>query len=413
MDELAVCALLERIANEEGPPSRVSIGRACSRGRRRIRLRRVYLPTAAAPVAAAVAVGLIAALSAGVHSGRAPHHSAASVRPIIAPTQFNPLVPYASFGWLPAGYSVQGLANQTNQMSSQLGLTASSRSSQLSLSVFPAGQCRVGGPVTIRAARGKAKMKGMHVRTHYPAALNCRPLGGGLPLTGRAPDVNGQRAYWAAAGFTALAWEYGRHAWALLGYQPGICASCQNAPIKYVTRAPAGAPAMLREVASRVRYGVSSTVVYGFAIRGLPRSWREGRSGSSYGVAAIDGRLVNVGWVAGPAADPTALGIYVSPADIPGSIGSCKYVEGQSRYVTVDGARAIQRTIAEAGKHWQSLCAADVRGVQVLILLDLANPNTDDTPLPGSAEVGSVLTVFNHLRLFGPHVADWTTRPVD
>jgi hypothetical protein len=412
MDEIAVRDLLERVATEEAPPSRVSVGLARRRGRRRIRLRRVYLPSAAAPVAAAVAVGLIAALSAGVHSGRLTHHASAPVRPIIAPAQFNPLVPYALFGWLPAGYSVQGLANQTNQMSSQLGLTASSRSGQLSLSVYPAGQCRVGGPITIRARRGKLKMNGMHVRTHYPAALNCRSLGGGLPLTGRAPDVNGQHAYWAAAGFTALAWEYGRDAWALLGYQPGICASCQNAPIKHFTRAPTGTPAMLRKVASRVRYGVSSTVGYGFTIRQLPAAWREGRPDSSYNVASISGRLVNVGWVAGPAADPTALGIYVSPAGIPGSIGSCNYVEGQSRYVTVDGARAIERTIDEPGKHWQSLCASDVRGVQVLILLDLANPNTSDTPLPGSAEVGSVLTVFSHLRLFGADVADWPASPL-
>jgi hypothetical protein len=431
MDETAVRDLLERLASDEPPPSNVSIPLARRTGRRRVRLRHVYLPTAAAPIAAAVAVGLIASLSAGVHGGRSPHYVPPTTKLINAPRHFNPLLPYARFGWLPHGYSVKGLANETTQSSTQLGLNASSRrGAQLSLNLYPAGQCRLTGPFTLERkklgaaaaatrSRSRFSTRPRLVETHYKYGLNCgADVGGALPLAGRVPDVNGRPAYRTAGAYGNVVWEYGRRAWAILSFSPPICVRCRSPKpdLSALRQAQPSAAtlAMLHKVASRMRYGVHSTVVYGFTISHLPGAWRAGRAGSpvnfpTYSVASLNGREANVGWDAGPAADPSALLISIAPGA--GSY-ACNFVVGQSQYVTLDGARAVLRTIDYPGKHVQTLCARDIRGVQLNLSLDLGIPTTKDTPLPDARAVGNLLTVFRHLRLLGPDLAHWVANPL-
>ena len=85
----------------------------------------------------------------------------------------------------------------------------------------------------------------------------------------------------------------------------------------------------------------------------------------------------------------------------------CKVYAGQTSYVTVDGVRMLLRTIDEPGKHVQTLCAQNFRGVAVSVSLDRSVPGTNDRSLPGAAKVGGVFAVFAHLHLFGPDVADW------
>jgi hypothetical protein len=433
MDETAVRDLLERFASEDAPPSNVSVTLARRTGRRRVRIRRVYLPTAAAPVAAVVAVALIASLSAGVHGGHLSHHLSAPSHLIKAPTRFDPLVPYAKFGWLPKGYSVKGLANETMQSSTQLDLNASWRSAQLSFTAYAAGQCRLGGPFYLKSlvpkgaepatAAGTFRVSRSIAETHFKHGLNCRGTGD-LPLGGRALDVNGQPAYLTAGPDSNLVWEYGRGAWALLSFSPPVCAKCQSskptaaaAAALHTNSSPrpsAALLAMLHKVASRMSYGVHSTVVYGFTISRLPAAWRAGRTGSPvnvpiYNIASLDGREANVGWDAGPAADPSALLISVLPG---AGSEACNFVAGQSRYVRLDGARAVLRTIDYPYKHVQTLCAQDIDGMQLNLSLDLGIPTTKDTPLPDAHAVGNLLKVFKHLRLLGSDVAHWTTSPV-
>ncbi len=98
MDETGVRALLERVADDPAPPSRVDIPAARQRGRRRIRRRRAAL--GAAPVAAAAAVALVVSgvIPASLGFGRGGLRPG----PETARSRFNPLVPYAAFGWLPA-----------------------------------------------------------------------------------------------------------------------------------------------------------------------------------------------------------------------------------------------------------------------------------------------------------------------
>jgi hypothetical protein len=407
-DETSVRGLLDLVSRDPAPPSRVDVGLARRQGRRRRRLRRVYLP-GAAPVAAAAAVALIAAVTAGLSGAQPPaHRPPASNRgrsgPIAAPRQFSVLTPYASFGWLPAGFS---LGDQYDQSNSELDVTATAPLSDgraLMLTVDAAGQCRL---------TGREFLALMRTRYRFPHALSCGP-----PLSGQAPEVNGAPAYWSAL-HGSLVWEYGKNAWAILSPMANgaICVHCAAYPRLrgwYYVLAKNGHPAvqqsaaarrLLLKIASRIRFGTKQSVYYGFRLSGLPASWQPLRAGSLSSFAVIDGRLVNEGWSAGPAVDPTALGVAVWPAGH--SEFRCNYYPGQTSYVTVDGVAMRLRTIDEPGKHVQYLCAQNFRGLGVFINLDLNVPGTSDRPLPDAARVGGVFAIFRHLHLFGPEVADW------
>ena len=108
MDETRVRGLLElAAAATEEPPSRVDVELARSRARRKLRWRRASL--AGASAAAVVAVVVAAVAVPGSHGaapgrGRAPEAHAQ----IIAPRQFSLVSPYAAFGWLPPGDSLDG-----------------------------------------------------------------------------------------------------------------------------------------------------------------------------------------------------------------------------------------------------------------------------------------------------------------
>jgi hypothetical protein len=411
LDEAAVRDLLGLVATDEAPPSRIDVDFARRQGRRRRRLRRVYLP-GAAPLAAAAAVALIAGLTASLSGPGVPSHKPPASRggrtaQIAAPRQFSLLYPYASLGWLPAGFSAAGPDNQMSQSATELDVTATAPASDgraLMLRV-DAASCRV---------TGNGAQAYVRTRDQYPHASDCF----GDPLSSRAPDVNGAPAYWTAL-HGSLVWEYGRNAWAILNPMPNpaICVHCAPHPRLtgwYYVAPKNGHPAvpqsaaarqLLLKIASAVRFGTKPAVYYGFTLSSLPPSWRPFRAGDISNFGSIDGRLVSEGWSAGPADDPEALGISVWPAT-PGS-HPCKYFAGQSSYLTLDGARALLRTIDEPDKHVQVLCAPDFRGLQVSISLDQNVPGTSDRPLPDAGKVGGVVSVFQHVHLYGGDVASW------
>jgi len=411
-DEAVVRDLLDLVATDQAPPSRVDVNLARRQGRRRRKLRRVYLP-GAAPVAAAAAVAVIAALTASLSGAQPAAHPPASHRersgPITAPRRFSLLTPYAGFGWLPAGFQ---LGDQYDQSTSELDMTATAPVSDgraLLLTVNAAGSCR---PTVSQA------LAYMRSRDTFRRALSCGP-----PLSGRAPAVNGAPAYWSGL-HGSLAWEYGKNAWAILSPMPNpaICVHCAVYPhLKgwYYVQPKNGHPGvaqspaarrLLLKIAAAVRFGTSPPVHYGFRLSGLPASWRwrAFRVGDLSSFVTIDGRLINEGWSAGPAVDPTALDVSVWPAGR-GSV-PCKSYAGQTSSVTVEGVRMLLRTIDQPGKHVQALCAQNFRGVAVSVSLDLNVPGTDDRPLPGGAKVGGVFAVVRHLHLFGPNLADWPTQ---
>jgi hypothetical protein len=432
MDDSHLHDLLE-LAIGEPPPPTVNVALACSQGRRRLRWRRVVVPVAA-PVAAAAAVALIVAgapfnLGGGHVGPAAPEHKAgAHTNPALVahpPTQFRLAVPYASFGWLPAGFSAStvlpGVGGEgTGGAQSAQNETLSAPSKQpdgktLTLMVNAARACRV----TNAGARAFIRVRD----SKNPPALDCSNGYGSLgPLTGAAPAVNGQPAYWDEVG--DLVWEYGRNAWAeihpsLLLMEPhrdphfdgwfNVAAKAPSArgPGHPAYRQSAATRALLLKIATSVHYGATTAQVYEFTLSDIPASWKS--AAIPTGFQTMGGLIANTGWQLGPTSDQGGLGI----AAIPAQDGyPCSFDPGQSQHVTIDGTPANLRTIDEPGKHWQSLCVNNIDGLQLWIILDLTLPGTNHTALPGGQEFGTVLSVFRHLKLLGPDPADWTTNPL-
>ena len=391
------------------------------RGRRSLRWRRVYLPSLA-PIVAAAAVAMVAALGATAGAG-ATHHSGKPSGParhalMPVPRQFGPLQPFVSFGWLPAGFTPDGLAQPAGS-NVTLGAAAPSADGRtLVLTLNAAGACRLAGEQAFRLRqRGQDSTK--WVTLTYPHSLSCGG-GLGLPITAEVPPIDGGPAYRGPGG--DLIWEFGKAAWAQLtpSFSPSMTKKDASRAARTWLNFPAipqlqprgaGAPAWnaLRTVAERLRYGARSmpAPLYGFRIPALPAGWRVS---APTDLEWLGGKIASNSWSAGPADDPGALAISVWPAAGSSPL-PCKHISGQSRYVTLDGAQAVLRTIDQTYKHWQSLCGPDIDGMQVLIELDLNIPGTSDKPLPGGSQVGSALTVFGHMTLLSPNVAGWTTRP--
>jgi hypothetical protein len=414
MDEPGTRALLERVASTEPPPSQVNVAAARSRGRRKLRWRRACLSTSTLAVAVAVALissGVVpvslgsgpSGEPSGDHSGPA---AAGLSNAVPGRSHFSVLVPYASFGWLPAGFSVSAgnsMANPAESTTLSVSLSAGDAADGrlLTLTVNAAGSCRLAGP----------------------HELTCGDGGGSSgDLSSSAPAVGGTLAFWTPGG--GLAWEYARGGWAQLGPSTQVSGGLPTPASEhrlYAARAgwmpgPArhGYPATVQSaatqaellmVAAHVSYGDSTDMVFPFQLTGLPAGWNV--TDSTF--APSGGRLLGTGLDLGPADDPGAMSISIAPADGP---NACKFITGQSQYVAIDGAQGTLRTIDEPGKHWQDLCSSDVHGMQLDLSLDLNVPGTSDTPLPGARNLGGVLEIFQHLRLLEPSPAGWTSRPL-
>jgi hypothetical protein len=444
MDEITVRELLHEIAADEAPPCTVDIALARRNGHlygrqygRSARRRRSFV----APIAAAAAVALIAALSLAVGLGHrtgarpSPGHQAHHPRPLMTvPREFSALQPYVSFGWLPPGFTSSGIAQlgTSQPTGTSVSLQASTPLSDgrvLALQVNAAGQCTLTGPDRISNwAWRRREIRNRRVvapprsqEWTYPHGLSCSG-----PIVQAAAPINGGPAYRGPQG--ELFWEYGRDAWAELTPTFATPLTYETAPadihswLNYPPDPPlpghqprsawsqsATNYQLLRKVASALRFNPAAVhPLYGFALSGLPASWGAGYPTS---LSMLDGRIAGDGWQAGPAVDNTALSISAWPAAGQTPL-RCNFVDGQSQYIALDGAQAMLRTIDQSYKHWQELCIPDVKGMQVLIELDLNAPGTNDTPLPGGLEIRSVLTVFRHVRLLGPDVQDWTREPL-
>ena len=158
LDEHAVRTLLHEAAGAPEPPSAVDVDAARRRGSRRLRTRR-----AALPVLAVVALTAALTVPGGLLSGHSERTVASPQPPasspvVNAPWQFNPLVPYASFGWLPPGYSEnqrtdidlnQGTSSATDFMSREAAAPAAGR--LLSLQVEARDMCAISTVTDLQA----------------------------------------------------------------------------------------------------------------------------------------------------------------------------------------------------------------------------------------------------------------------
>jgi DNA-directed RNA polymerase specialized sigma24 family protein len=378
MDETDVQTMLRRLADTAAPPARIDVGRAVSDGRRGKRWRhaRIAGSVLAAGAAAGAAVALL--VVPGSRAAGLPPATSVTARPAqtpapmpaTAPTRFDPLVPYASFGWLPGGYALDS-GNRTDATSTtrDVQLIADHGTTLIDLDVHAKGACWHTGPASL------------------PALYCSNPLGGNGPDTAvsRAPDVNGKPAFWAVSyrgdGGGALTWEYAPGAWAAVEMLTG-----KSAPPTAAERP------LLSRVAATVKYGLVTPLAFPYWVTGIPANW-------AVTVASFtepSGRLADLSVSLGPRADSLALTLDVQPT-APGD--TCPFVAGQSSYVTLDGARAVLQVLTEPGR-WETVCAADAHGFLIDDTLEIDEPNTS-TPVPGEAGLGGVMGIAERIHLLG------------
>ena len=389
LDEHTVRTLLHDAARTPEPPSAVDVDAARRRGSRQLRARRAALPVLAV-------VALAAALT--VPGGLLSSHSERTVAsPVVAaPWRFNPLVPYASFGWLPPGYSEslangidfnQGVSSATDFVSREAAAPAVGR--LLYLQVNARDMCAITTAAGLRA----------NIRAHGSVQALCTDAA--FTVTGAAPDVNGRPAFWTDHG-SGIAWEYAPDAWAELSLSGIAAGGGKPLPPTAATRA------LLQKVAARVAYGGATPLTFAFRLTGeLPAGWQLWRAG----FAVSGGRMFGTGITAGPSVDTSALSISASIVTAP---AACDTGAGQSSYVSRLGVQWLHIVNNLPDEVWQRLCAtAPVDGLTgVNITMDMNNP-ASGAPLPGSAQLGGPLGVLSRLLLLGPDPASWIANPVN
>ena len=414
MDDNSIINLLASITDPPEPASRVSIAAALRRGRRQ-RLLQVGA-SALAVVAVAAAVAVPRAILSSNTSRSQPSATGSAARsvkpqamPSSAPQTFNALVPYAAFGWLPAGYSEASIPL------SEFGLL-NSGATEVDRAAVAANGATVSLSVYARAA----------CPTNAWTSGNC-PLAATTKAgekTGPAPDVNGRPAFWFLGG-RGIAWEYAPGAWAevrfIAGPQgPGIVRGRVAAARRrgsraaagkraaWQTPAPAGTRDLVLKIADAVKYEQHTPLVFDVQLAGpLPAGWSLLQQMTFH---VVDGRLLADGFSVGPAADTSALSISASK---PLGYG-CNFVSGQSSYVTRYGVNWEYRVLDDhIAKNVEMLCSMQpIDGLDVNIYLDMAPEEAGAAPLPGSYQLGGAFGVYTRLHLLGLNPANWTTDPL-
>ena len=339
---------------------------------------------AAISVLAAATVTAVALATAAAPGRRV---AIAPVRPAaVVPHQFSPFIAYAAFGWLPAGSKV--LEGGTTRGSTyQVAGWGSLLTRPWYLLAYPAGGCQL------------IKARGLMCKAYYPF--------GPLALTSRAPDINGHRAYWAAAyasqrPYRALAWQYAAGSWAVLelGKWKPLDTHWRQEAVK---------------AASHVRFGVHAAPPVAFPVRltGLPASWHlisgvrawmpewNGVTYQPYGhVLYASHWSVSTGSAStGPRARP----FLAFTIGLAGQPGSCRVAaQGPPVHEVVNGYRVI----VTRGPFGQTLCAANAGGLSVQI------EERSNRPGAGLASVDVVGLFAHHLQLLGTSPAHWATQPI-
>jgi len=359
--------VLERLADDPPPPSRVDIGLARREGRRRLLWRRAGAPAlAVVAIIALFAGGVIPAGSRSSGPGRPtairPGGPADTAAPLAAPAAFNPLVPYAAFGWLPAGYVLD--AGGTSPTVDYVTAARKSRTA-LSLSVYSAGTCRLSEAQVLR-----------QVQRHGHAQLNCGDSASStiVSLTGPVGAVHGRPAFRVGA---SLAWQYARGGWAMLGGTQ--------------------ARADMLKIANGVRFGpgAAPAIVFPVQLTGAPSTWHLVSESNSVSFRPyLGGVLRAYYWILGNKNAAATISVDLAPAPRPEECPAANRVVGGYRVSVRDYPSP------SGGPPRHVLCAADADGLVVVIEIN-------GRPAP------SVTTVFaHHTRLLGPDPANWTTRPL-
>jgi hypothetical protein len=375
MDEKALRDHFERAARANLPPSTVDVERARKVGRRRLKIRRAGVPATSFAVVMAVGVGLFAGGVLPTEGSGRPSVNKTQAKPArgpVAPASFDPLAIYATFGWLPPGFTV---TNPNYPQSATQARAQAEGRSLIALTVYAAHQCSVTGQIwsppkgTFQFTDGGRHRRYLHSRRYAhgllcddgPAQSNPNPLIPAGHLAGGHP------AYLMLedrAQPTALAWQYARKGWAVAQWQ-------------------GPRPAQIRKIAEHVRYGSNLRLRFPFRLKGIPASWKVEGAGSQVEGGKLRGYLLYLN----PGGDSHGVTILIEPP----YTGSCVNIGGMTEPVTFDGATGVNR----AADH--NACFASLHGMYVDVSSDQA---------------GGALGLLHHLQVLGPDPANWTTNPL-
>lgn len=378
MLEEDIKSLYDRMADMDQPPSSMSIPGARRAGR--VRLTRRRAAAVATPVLAAVAViaiALTASIQGGPHGtpptglhGTPPTGSAQR-----APQYFNPLRPYARFGWLPPqspSFPADGEVISQRMMS--LG-----NPSGAFLALFAAGAC--------------------HLTGH---TLNCSPSGNRYPLGRNIAQGDGHPAYWTAPQKARsplpgtspgqLAWQYAVGGWAVLDYAASGHASAIHDAVK---------------IADHVQFGYRGEPAIRFPVQltDVPANWQVNCVATSLlghvMYAASD--VVTAGRVTGSICgdnQPLNAPHFDAGQGAKNQCGDFSHAEGA--HSNPDVINGYQVVLITDKKFWPNheLCADNAAGTFVWIAI-------------GAHPTLSPASIFaHHLRLLGSNPAKWTTKAI-
>jgi hypothetical protein len=329
--------------------------------------------------AAAISVGANAAWSS---SGTGD----SGLPPASAPLQFNPLVPYLSFGWLPGGNRLLDGVTSPQAVSLNAGYKIDSNFGW-GLEVYAAGQCHFTGPAGELTCSTPA-LEGLTAK-----------------ISGPAPAVRGHRAFWAGH---YLVWQYTRDGWAWLlmpavdvdttpgdkGTEHG--SSGWIGPADSDTQSvSATAQQNAVKIADNVRYGAPTPpLMFPMQLKGVPGQWRVG---SVY--YQPDGRVMRASRFALTTGHPQSAdgglqfqkGLPYFP-DIEPAASHGNYC-GQPPNQIINGYHVL------LGNGY--LCAAHADGLEFSLDEQGAHPSISPASLFG-----------HHLRLLGTNPANWTRKPI-
>ena len=378
MLEEDIKALYDRMADMDQPPSSISVPGAGRTGR--VRLTRRRAAAVATPVLAAVAVIAIA-LTASIQGGQ--HGTQPTGGAQRAPQYFNPLRPYARFGWLPPSSTrVLSLASENTGILGQSEISLGNPMGA-SLGVYAAGVCQVTGHALNCAAFGQ---KAIPV-----------PLGRSVSL------VDGHPAYWRAPGKVrlaggyvnspgVLAWQYAVGGWAVLGY------NARDTAVK---------------IADRIRFGYREEPAIRFPVQltDVPANWQVNclTTGLLGHVMYATSDVVTAGRVKGtvcgdygsdlyPQNTPTFDAGAAGDQGVKNACGGFFPSNARPTPEVINGYQVVLGT-QKTWPHYQ-LCANDAAGTFVWIAI-------------GARPTLSPASIFaHHLRLLGSNPAKWTTKPI-
>ena len=379
MIESQIRELFTGIAGGEPEISRVDAELARHRGRARLRWHRAA--AAGTPLLAA-ATAVVIAVTVGLAPAHPRSGPAAAGKGPAAPHQFNPLVPYLSFGWLPAGKSLVMGGVRRTEVSIEGGSKPYSAHGW-DLNVYAAGQCRF---------------------TPAAKTLKCGAElsnGPGTNIVGPAPAVRGHRAWWAGPtrnwwADASLAWQYARHGWAWLflpnmyRYSPQQIAAVKRDAVK---------------IAGHIRYGAPTRpLVFPAQLAHLPHNWRV-----SSVVYLRDGGVLRARSYALAASRPSLgadggldyqSGLPYFTIDPASRRDSCYRRPGESTSGIINGFRVVVTHSTAGTTPRQDLCAARADGLTLFV-----------SELGAHPAIGVASLFRSHLRLLGGNPANWVTNP--